>query len=164
MEQTTLAAGPLPRRRFTLTELLACRPKSRPRESVGTKASLIRFTLIELLVVVAIIAIIAAILLPALSRAKQAAYTAVCLSQTKQQALAVFNYTDDADMVTPPIKVGSHKWNDPRGWLLLLDGGYLPSRTAPSPRTGCRQQNHMGRTTLERRTPARPPVDPMRSE
>jgi len=60
------------------------------------------FTLIELLVVIAIIAILAALLLPALSRAKQRAQGALCLSRGKQMMLAVSLYTSENNEFFPP--------------------------------------------------------------
>jgi prepilin-type N-terminal cleavage/methylation domain-containing protein/prepilin-type processing-associated H-X9-DG protein len=65
-----------------------------PRKNRRTGASM-AFTLIELLVVIAIIAILAALLLPALTMAKQQAQGTKCLSNLKQLTLGWIMYTGD---------------------------------------------------------------------
>ncbi|HAV64415.1 MAG TPA: hypothetical protein DCY13_18860 [Verrucomicrobiales bacterium] len=68
------------------------------------------FTLIELLVVIAIIAILAALLLPAVSRAKGNALRIKCVSNLRQLQLGLQMYADDHDGHVPPRNSRGPNW------------------------------------------------------
>ena len=92
------------------------------------------FTLIELLVVIAIIAILAAMLLPALARAKEAGKRTACLNNLRQLSLAAQMYAGDNQGTYPP-HWSTVRWPDRfydyygKNLKLLL----CPSETTNSP-------------------------------
>src|SRR6266566_3039070 len=102
----------------TMREAMNTVDGPRPAGGGATKSEP-AFTLIELLVVITIITVLAAMLLPALSRAKSAANSATCKNNLRQWGIGLHIYADELG-VYPPLPMSDTATGPARFWYTRL--------------------------------------------
>lgn len=124
-----------------------------PRSHVSKKA----FTLIELLVVIAIIAILAAMLLPALARAKDRARKTQCLNNVHQMEIAIQIYATDSKDKLPQRNGGNWVWDIPANVADAMIASGVQKKTFYCPGTSPRftdNENFLAQGTAPNGAPA----------